>query len=244
MGVRDGFWASRRTARGSGFLRLHEMARRSGRKNPADSGPAPRAFRLMPDPHLRGLRYPRLTDRRPRLGHAFGRALAKAQVSPMPPRRMVLTQWRKIAAALLPCVFAAGVLHAQGIATSNGCALPAPLSGYKFVLEKQSSGYAWERVEQRFTNVGDHAALVHVRAVSLDRGDLDVLSASAGRDLSGMIPLSDGAGDVVAVGRQVRGLRVGDRVVSTYFRNWTDAWASAEQLRDARGASVAGVFAD
>jgi hypothetical protein len=162
----------------------------------------------------------------------------------MPPRRTASTHWRKIAVALLPCVFAAGVLHAQDIATSNGHALPAPLSGYKFVLEKQPSGYARTRVEQRFTNVGDHAVLVHVRAVSLNRGDLEVLSGSASRDLSGMIPLSDGAGEVVAVGRQVRGLRVRDRVVSPYFRNWTGGQASAEQLRDARGASVDGVFAD
>lgn len=198
----------------------------------------------MPDPHLPGLRHPRLMDRQPRVGGAFGRALAKAQVSLMHPRRMALTHWRKIAVALLLCVFAAGVLHAQVIATSDGRALPAPLSGHKFVLEKQSSGYAWARVEQRFTNVGDHAVLVHVRAVSLNRGDLEVLSASAGRHLSGMIPLSDGAGEVVAVGRQVRGLRVGDRVVSTYFRNWTGGQASAEQLRDARGASVDGLFAD
>jgi hypothetical protein len=135
MGVRDGFWASRRTARGSGSLRFHEVTHRSGRKNLADSGSAPRAFKLMPDPHVPGLRHRRLTDRQHRVGRSFGRAFAKAQVSPMPPRRTALTHWRKIAVALLPCIFAAAVLHAEGIATSNGRPLPSPLSGFKFVLE-------------------------------------------------------------------------------------------------------------
>src|SRR5512134_1736189 len=56
--------------------------------------------------------------------------------------------------------------------------------------------------------------LVRIRAVSLNHRDLYVLEGSAGRDLAGLVPVSDGAGEVIAVGQGVRRFKAGDRVAT------------------------------
>ena len=46
-----------------------------------------------------------------------------------------------------------------------------------------------------------------------------------------LVPLSDGAGDVVAIGEGVTQVNVGDRVTSTFFQNWTGR--RVPEIRDA-----------
>ena len=62
---------------------------------------------------------------------------------------------------------------------------------------------------------------VQLRASSLNYHDLNVvigvLKADAGR-----IPMSDGAGEVLAVGAGVTEFKPGDAVVSTFFTDWDD----------------------
>jgi NADPH:quinone reductase-like Zn-dependent oxidoreductase len=81
-------------------------------------------------------------------------------------------------------------------------------------------------------------ALVRVHAASLNRRDALIL---AGRyplpSRPGVIPLSDGAGEVVAVGEAVTRVRVGERVTGSYVR--TPAWASeVRRLTDGAGADL------
>ena len=81
--------------------------------------------------------------------------------------------------------------------------------------------------------------LVRVRAVSLNQRDMLVMrgqyGAGGGGDMHGRIPLSDGAGEVIAVGSAVRGLKVGERVAGTFFTNWIDGKRHAEVASSARG---------
>jgi NADPH:quinone reductase-like Zn-dependent oxidoreductase len=114
----------------------------------------------------------------------------------------------------------------------------------RVVLEKVDNGYRWKLVEVRVPTIGARQVLVHVRAVALNRGDLEMLEPDEGRDRSGLVVASDAAGDVVAVGADVTSVRTGDRVTSLYFRNWTDGPASDEKLRSAHGATVDGVLGD
>jgi NADPH:quinone reductase-like Zn-dependent oxidoreductase len=69
---------------------------------------------------------------------------------------------------------------------------------------------------------GPGEALVRVRANSLNQRDLMVgrgaLPSVAMK--AGLIPLSDGAGEVVAVGDGVSSLHVGDRVVGIFRQRW------------------------
>jgi len=82
----------------------------------------------------------------------------------------------------------------------------------------------------RYVDVADPAPpgpgelLVRIRASSLNFHDyLVVVGAIPTPD--GRIPMSDGAGEVLAVGDGVEGFAVGDLAVSTFFPNWLDGEA-------------------
>jgi NADPH:quinone reductase-like Zn-dependent oxidoreductase len=66
--------------------------------------------------------------------------------------------------------------------------------------------------------------LVRIQAVALNFRDLLIPRGHymGGTVAANTIPLSDGAGEVVAVGSAVSRFRVGDRVAGTFFRGWID----------------------
>lgn len=76
---------------------------------------------------------------------------------------------------------------------------------------------------------GPRDVLVRVRAWSLNyRDQMMVVGRYPGPPAQGpVVPLSDGAGEVVAVGDEVTLHKVGDRVASTFFLNWVDGRPSA-----------------
>jgi NADPH:quinone reductase-like Zn-dependent oxidoreductase len=119
-----------------------------------------------------------------------------------------------------------------------------PSTTRKVVLEKSANGYHWKLTEAPVPAVGDHQVLIRVRAVSVNRGDIEALAEDRGPDRSGLLVASDAAGDVVAVGKAVTHVRPGSRIVSTYFKNWTDGPPSEQQLAKALGANADGVLAD
>jgi NADPH:quinone reductase-like Zn-dependent oxidoreductase len=80
---------------------------------------------------------------------------------------------------------------------------------------------------------------VRIRAASLNfRDGLVVDGFFPAPD--GLIPLSDGAGDVVAVGDGVTGFRPGDRVVSTFHPNWLDGHIEKSGLTNTPGGPADG----
>jgi len=92
---------------------------------------------------------------------------------------------------------------------------------------------------------GPGEVLVRVRATSLNRRDLSILQSSyGGGDRGGIVPLSDGAGEVVAVGEGVTRFRAGDRVAGTFFARWVDGRRSAEVNASARGGSIDGMLSE
>ena len=80
---------------------------------------------------------------------------------------------------------------------------------------------------------------VRLRASSLNFHDFAVvtgmLPAAAGR-----IPMSDGAGEVVAVGEGVSAYAPGDLVVSTFFTNWDDGAPPATAFTTVPGDGIDG----
>jgi NADPH:quinone reductase-like Zn-dependent oxidoreductase len=84
--------------------------------------------------------------------------------------------------------------------------------------------------------------VVRIRAVSLNFRDQAIVRGDyPGLKDGGVIPLSDGAGDVIAVGDNVARTRVGDRVVATFFQTLRHPMATAPV---ALGAGVDGVLAE
>ena len=93
---------------------------------------------------------------------------------------------------------------------------------------------------------GPYEILIDVRAASLNRRDLSIASSGRyrGGDAVGTVALSDGAGEVVAIGASVTRFRVGDRVAGTFFTHWNDGKRTPEILVSARGGLVDGMLAE
>ena len=89
------------------------------------------------------------------------------------------------------------------------------------------------------------AARIRVRAASLNFRDL--LARRGTYPMAGdrpVVPLSDGAGDVVAVGPDVNRVAAGDRVTATTITNWIDGAFDPASAAGSIGFSVDGWLAD
>ncbi len=84
---------------------------------------------------------------------------------------------------------------------------------------------------------------VRVRANSLNYHDYAVVSGVL-PVADGRIPMSDGAGEVVALGAGVTRFAVGDAVMSTFFPNWPAGPVSAMRARGVPGDHVDGFAAE
>jgi NADPH:quinone reductase-like Zn-dependent oxidoreductase len=86
---------------------------------------------------------------------------------------------------------------------------------------------------------------VRVHAVSLNFRDLMVASGNYLVNVDNpIIPCSDGAGEVLAVGHGVTTLQVGDRVAASFFPHWQDGRTSASKIRHALGGDIDGMLAE
>jgi len=90
---------------------------------------------------------------------------------------------------------------------------------------------------------GPGEIVVRVRASSLNYHDYAVVSGVL-PTADGRIPMSDGAGEVAAVGAGVSAFVVGDKVMSTFFPLWSAGPVSAERTRGVPGDHVDGFAAE
>jgi NADPH:quinone reductase-like Zn-dependent oxidoreductase len=88
--------------------------------------------------------------------------------------------------------------------------------------------------------------LVRIQAASLNYRDLLIARGHymGGTVAANTVPLSDGAGEVVAVGSAVTRFRVGERVASTFFRAWIDGKPPRGPLVALGAPPVDGVLAE
>ncbi len=91
-------------------------------------------------------------------------------------------------------------------------------------------------------------ALVRMRAAALNYRDLMVATGRYGRGAGvkpGLVPLSDGAGEVVAVGPEVTRVKPGDRVAGIFMPGWIGgAITEAAAATGLGGGAVDGVLAE
>jgi NADPH:quinone reductase-like Zn-dependent oxidoreductase len=87
--------------------------------------------------------------------------------------------------------------------------------------------------------------LIKVKAVSLNFRDLSVARGAYGKGMQkNVIPCSDGAGDIVAVGPGVTRVAVGDRVAGIFMQSWLAGGPDDEKAKSAMGGAIDGMLAE
>jgi NADPH:quinone reductase-like Zn-dependent oxidoreductase len=87
--------------------------------------------------------------------------------------------------------------------------------------------------------------MVKVRACSLNFRDLGIVRGSYRMPVQdNIIPLSDGAGEVVQVGPGVTRVKAGDRVAGNFFQRWPGGDPAPDVHRSALGGGIDGMLAE
>src|SRR2546430_15657586 len=92
---------------------------------------------------------------------------------------------------------------------------------------------------------GTREILVRVRASSLNYRDLMVLKGGGrGPTKLGVVPLSDGAGEVAVIGDGVARVKIGDRIAGCFHPRWFGGPIKPDYLTDRLGANLDGMLAE
>lgn len=92
---------------------------------------------------------------------------------------------------------------------------------------------------------GPDEVLIHVRANSLNFRDFMVVHGQYPAAIKPcVIPLSDGVGDVIAVGQKVTAIKVGDRVAGSVFPDWVSGPLTQEIFNRSLGGPLDGMLAE
>lgn len=114
-----------------------------------------------------------------------------------------------------------------------------------YVIREPGRGLeAWQLIDLPDPKPGFGQVLVKVHATSLNYRDLLVARGVYGQKTKpDCIALSDGAGEVVALGEGVRSLQKGDRVAATFFQTWQAGPITANDHHQALGGAIDGMLA-
>jgi NADPH:quinone reductase-like Zn-dependent oxidoreductase len=150
-----------------------------------------------------------------------------------------MTHLHRFATVVLP----AAVLLLT-LAMDTGAAVPRTTRQYVFA--PAGNAYALELRETRTPEPRAGEVLVRVHAVSLNRRDILMMNRQygPGGNTDNGIPLSDGAGEVIAVGTGVSRVQVGDRVAGIFFERWIEGEPSADGYASARGGNAGGMLSE
>ncbi|MEU7785238.1 NAD(P)-dependent alcohol dehydrogenase [Amycolatopsis sp. NPDC049159] len=92
---------------------------------------------------------------------------------------------------------------------------------------------------------GPGQVLVRLRGWAVNARDLMIVKGFYPKPVKpDVVPLSDGAGEVVAVGEGVRAWATGDRVAATYFPDWLSGPGTPEKTADDLAGTLDGVLAE
>jgi NADPH:quinone reductase-like Zn-dependent oxidoreductase len=92
---------------------------------------------------------------------------------------------------------------------------------------------------------GPKEVLMRVRASSLNYRDLMVLKGGGrGPTKIGVVPLSDGVGEVAAIGERVTRIKIGDRIAGCFHPRWFGGPIKPDYLTDRLGANLDGMLAE
>lgn len=137
-------------------------------------------------------------------------------------------------------LIAVGTLLRDRVAWSDES---VPQTTRRLVLETAESGFRWKIDEVQIPALAPGQVLVRVRAAGLNRTDVELLDPkNIGK--AGQVVGSDAAGEIVRVGADVKGLRIGDRVTTLFFRDWMDGPPSEKNTAAVHGYTIDGVICE
>src|SRR5580704_15615282 len=115
-----------------------------------------------------------------------------------------------------------------------------------YQLPKGGAGIdALQRVELPQPKPQYRQVLVKVAACSLNFRDLGIARGTYRMPVrDNIIPLSDGAGEVVEAGPGVTRAKIGDKVASCFFQRWPGGAPSPNVQASALGGSIDGMLAE
>lgn len=117
------------------------------------------------------------------------------------------------------------------------------MRGYRLHAFEGAGGWRLDDLPEPVAGPGQ--AVVQVRVCSLNYRDLLVAKGTYNPKLAlPIVPLSDGAGEVVEVGPGVTRVKVGDRVAAAFMPGWIDGGPSDAKSRTALGGGGAGMLAE
>jgi NADPH:quinone reductase-like Zn-dependent oxidoreductase len=117
---------------------------------------------------------------------------------------------------------------------------------HAYQLPKGGAGIdALVKVERPDLKPAYRQVLVKVKACSLNFRDLGIVRGSYRMPVrENLIPLSDGAGEVVETGPGVSRVKVGDRVAGCFFQRWAGGEAPPDVHASALGGGIDGMLAE
>ena len=115
-----------------------------------------------------------------------------------------------------------------------------------FQLPKAGAGIeALVEVERAEPKPAYRQVLVKVKACSLNFRDLGMVRGTYRVPIrDNIVPLSDGAGEVVETGAGVTRVKVGDRVAGCFFQRWPGGESAPDVHTSALGGGIDGMLAD
>jgi NADPH:quinone reductase-like Zn-dependent oxidoreductase len=153
-------------------------------------------------------------------------------------------QWAQIASMWTARTLLLATLVTMALCGAS-MATPSTQKQYRLVRAGNQGAFTLKLVSAPVRQPGQHEVLVRVHATSLNRRDVFVVHGQypiGPRD--SVVPLSDGAGEVVAVGPGVTRFRAGDRVAAIFFQHWLSGRPSPSVLDSALGGQMDGMLSE
>ncbi len=111
----------------------------------------------------------------------------------------------------------------------------------KWILSEAQEASHLQIVETETPQPKYGEVLIKMRAASLNYRDLLHVDNSK---FVNLVPLSDGAGEIVAIGAGVDEWKIGDRVAPTFFRDWVSRRFKSKYHSGALGGAIDGVLSE